>query len=239
MQLISNLYACLVLACAILTPLAHACTPPNASSEPFEVGNDTAADPATLGYTFNHFALLVNDLEETMHFYGKVLGMRTIFKFQASPTFYMAYMGMSHGGKNGTGFQSGQDLYNEKNNIEGLIEFIQPANCSDPDSPGFLPSIKRVNTFSHIGLIVPDVMATQTRMKNFGVKILKTVGTMPVPGTAAGELLEKAFGIQTYTEEEQANTLKGIKAIGFDRFLVATDPDGNVLEIQQQESVAV
>ena len=34
------------------------------------------------------------------------------------------YMSLSHGGKNGTGYQTGEELTREKNNSEGLIEFI-------------------------------------------------------------------------------------------------------------------
>lgn len=51
-----------------------------------------------------------------MHFYGKILGMRHIFTLQATPHATVTYMSFSHGGKNGTGFQTSSELYKEKNN---------------------------------------------------------------------------------------------------------------------------
>ena len=235
MRINNNFCACLAAIAAIFSPLVQACAPPNASSDAFTLGDEGPADVATLGYTMNHFALLVNDMEVTMHFYGKILGMRHIFTFYASPTFEVVYMGYSHGGKNGTGYQTGEELYKEKTNIEGLIELIQTKNCSKTsDNVEFQPSTKRVNTFSHVGLVVPDVQAIYTRMKDFGVEVLKAPGEMPVPGTATGELLEKAFGIYAYTEEDQNAALAGIANLGFAKFLIVTDPDGNILEIQSQ-----
>lgn len=214
--------------------MIQACSPPTNSSEAFVLGDDGVADPATLGYTMNHFSLLVNDMEASMHFYGKILGMRHIFTFHASSTFEVVYMGYSHGGKNGTGFQSGEELYKEKTNIEGLIELIQTKDCKKNNASSFQSSTKRPNTFSHVGLVVPDTESVQARMKKFGVEILKPVGKMPVPGTATGELLEKAFGIAAYTEAEQKEALAGIANLGFANFLIVADPDGNVLEIQNQ-----
>ena len=235
MHLFANLYACVVLASTILTPLTQACSAPTNSSDAFVLGDDGPADPATLGYTMNHFSLLVNDMEASMHFYGKILGMRHLFTFHASSTFEIVYMGYSHGGKNGTGFQSGEELYKEKSNIEGLIEFIQTKDCTKKNNASdFKSSTKRVNTFSHVGLVVPDTRSVQARMEKFGVEILKPVGKMPVPGTATGELLEKAFGIAAYTEAEQKEALAGIANLGFKNFLIVADPDGNVLEIQSQ-----
>jgi lactoylglutathione lyase len=138
-------------------------------------------------------------------------------------------VGYSHGGKNGTGYQTGEELLAEKTNIEGLIELIS----SKPKNE-FPPTTKGLNTFSHVGLVVPDTKQIEARMQEFGVKVLKQVGKMPVPGTAAGELLERAFGVSTYTEEEQKAALDALAVIGFEDFLIVTDPDGNVLEIQDQ-----
>ena len=138
-------------------------------------------------------------------------------------------MGYSHGGKNGTGYQTGEELLAEKTNIEGLIELIS----SKPKNE-FPPTTKRSNTFSHVGIVVPNTKKIEARMQEFGVKVLKPVGKMPVPGTAAGELLERAFGVSTYTEEEQKVALDALALIGFEEFLIVTDPDGNVLEIQEQ-----
>lgn len=91
-------------------------------------------------------------------------------------------VGYSHGGKNGTGYQSGEELYSEKTNIEGLLEFVGPPKANQ--NPQVPATTKRLNTFSHVGLVVPDTQKVEKRLKKFGIKILKAVGEMPVPGTA-------------------------------------------------------
>lgn len=190
----------------------------------FQIGNDGPADPATSGYTLNHFSLLVNDISATKHFYGDVLGMREIFTFHASSNYEIVYMGFSHGGKNGTGYQTGEELYAEKTNIEGLIEFL-----SLKTGPELVPSTKTANTFSHIGMVVPDVQQTEARMRQFGVNILKPVGEEIDPDSAAAT----AYGFGSNLQEARA-AATGIEAIGFANFLLVTDPDGNLVEIQNQ-----
>lgn len=100
---------------AVTLPYVSACGHHDTSSPSFEVGNDGPADPATLGYTINHFALLTSNITVMKQFYGEVLGMRTIFSYGAGTPYEVLYMGYSHGGKNGTGFQSGEELFAEKN----------------------------------------------------------------------------------------------------------------------------
>lgn len=141
-------------------------------------------------------------------------------------------MGFSHGGKNGTGYQTGEELYSEKNNIEGLIEILAQSNTSAP----FEPSTKTPNTFSHIGLIVPDIYAAQSRMEKHGVPILKKVGSPIKWGSEAAA----AFGFNKAhaTVQEARAALEGIATIGFDAFLIIKDPDGNMIEVQQQVPVA-
>jgi lactoylglutathione lyase len=196
--------------------------------EGFALGEDGPAPPATLGFTINHFGLNVNDLDKMMDFYGNIIGMRHIFTYNASATYTVAYMGFSHGGKNGTGYQTGEEMFREKNNIEGLIEFQHHKDSTPP----FQSTTKRVNTFSHIGLIVPDTLAAQKRMEMHGVKVLKRVGEeMKFPSAGA-----QAFGF----DEDHSNprdaelTIEGINQLGFNDFLVIADPEGNVLEVQPQ-----
>jgi lactoylglutathione lyase len=117
-----------ILAC--LLPLVLSCNPPPPSTTPtntypqMHLGTDGPAEAATLGYTVNHFSLIVNDLAKTRHFYGKILGMRHIFTYDASANYSIMYMGHAQGGKNGTGYMTGEDLFKEKDNIQGLIEFV-------------------------------------------------------------------------------------------------------------------
>ena len=144
----------------------------------------------------------------------------------------MTAVGYSHGGKNGTGYQPGDELYREKTNIEGLLEFVgQPKVNQSAEVPA---TTKRLNTFSHVGLVVPDTKKVETRLKKFGIKILKPVGEMPVPGTDTAKFLEGAFGLSSLSNAEQEEALKALVPLGFEKFLIVTDPDGNVLEIQDQ-----
>lgn len=212
---------------AVTLSYVSACGHHQTSSPSFELGDDGPADPATLGYTLNHFALLTSNVSVTKHFYGEVLGMRTIFSYGPGTPYEVLYMGYSHGGKNGTGFQSGEELFAEKNNIEGLIEFLYVEDCGG--TADFMPSTERINSFSHIGLIVPDIDATQARLERYDARIVKPAGEIIEPDSVAA----KAFGFASNTAAAR-KALKGVEGIGFDSFILATDPDGNLLEIQPQ-----
>ena len=190
----------------------------------FTIGTDSSADAATLGYTMNHFALLVNDIDASMHFYGKVLGMRHIFTYQATSSYTIAYMGYSHDGKNGTGYQTGEELYAEKGDSEGLLELLHLKGSEE-----LLSTTKRVSTFSHVGLVVPNVEAAQTRMEQYSIKILKSIGEDVEPGND----LARAYGFGSSLREARA-AAKGIEAIGFEYFFLVANPASNAEEIQQQ-----
>lgn len=79
------------LAAATSVALARACSLPSNASEAFVIGTDGPADAATVGYNINHFALNVNDLEASVHFYGTVLGMRHMFSYRVSPVLDLVY----------------------------------------------------------------------------------------------------------------------------------------------------
>ncbi|KAK2759954.1 hypothetical protein FQN54_002690 [Arachnomyces sp. PD_36] len=194
-----------------------------------KLGPNEPADPATLGYSVNHFGLVVKDLDATIDFYTKVIGMRHIFTYSASDKFSIAYIGHSHGGKNGTGYQTTEEMLREKNNSGGLMEFLHLKGGNSAP----LSSETRTTTFSHVGLIVPDIKATQDRMDKFGIKVLKRIGEIPTPGGP----LDNAFALGDDMTNDQAviaAALRGIAGIGFEDFLVVADPDGNLIEIQQQ-----
>lgn len=215
---------------AVLTYTAaviHACGPPTVNSSQITLHDDCPADAATLGFTINHFCLISKNLTTTEQFYGTVLGMRRLFTYHASDKYDVLYMGNSHGGKNGTGYQSGAELNNQKNNIEGLIEFFY---IHDGDA-NLTASAVVPNTFSHIGLVVPDIVAAQERFETYGVKILKRFGDLPQnePGPLAN-----AYGLSVLTAIEREQAIQGIAGFGFGNFVIIEDPDGNVLEVQQQ-----
>lgn len=207
----------------------------NSSSPAFEVGTDGPADAETLGYTLNHFALNVNNLSESIQFYCEVLGMRHVFMYHLTEDYTFAYVGYSHGGKNGTGYQTGEELYRTKQNIEGLLELQQlgstkTSSCCNAASchSDWIASTKHVNTFSHIGLIVPDIQETQRRLEKYGVKIWKEFGVDVQDDNPAGT----AFGFQQVSRKIAAKAALGLNSIGLNNFILASDPDGNVLEIQ-------
>ena len=94
-----------------------------------------------MGYILNHFAVPVNNLRLTMHFYSDLLGMRHVFTFAASEEYSIPYMGDSHGSKTSTVFQSGAALYAENDNIEGLPHRVSALerclSCPDPTDDHF------------------------------------------------------------------------------------------------------
>lgn len=92
----------------------------------FSIGNDPRQEVATVGFRLGHIALFVNDLAATKHFYGDVLGMREIFRLDATADYSIMYMGHTQGGLNGTGYMTGEEMMRELYNMAGLIEFISP-----------------------------------------------------------------------------------------------------------------
>ncbi|OQE45904.1 hypothetical protein PENCOP_c001G08290 [Penicillium coprophilum] len=213
---------------------AQACNPVRRDTNvqnPFTIGTDGPAPEATRGFALNHIGLLTINLSAMKHFYGTILGMRTIFDAQVTPEYTVTYMGYAQGGRNGTGFQTGAEMTAAKNNMYGLLELVQ-FNVSDDR---LVASTERTNTFGHVGLVVPDVVEAQTYLEALGVRVLKRVGqavedfTGPVPNS---------MGIGEFAGLHLAAKRALVKAqglIGFEMFLMVTDPDGNVVEIQQQD----
>ena len=96
----------------------------NASSGDFVLGTDGPPDEETIGFNINHLCLVVNDLDASVHFYGKILGMRHIFTYRASETYTIVYMGYSRGGEDGKGFQTGEELNKAKMYVLSLQNSI-------------------------------------------------------------------------------------------------------------------
>ncbi|KEF60730.1 uncharacterized protein A1O9_02291 [Exophiala aquamarina CBS 119918] len=221
------------LTCCLLLGIqgAYACAlePRQDSTDFLTVGKDGPADQETLGYNLNHLSLIVHNLTASMEFYGNVLGMRHLFTAQLTPSYSVTYMGHAHGGKNGTGYQTGEELLREKNNAAGLLEFQYFANSEDKN---LTATTQRPNTFSHIGLIVPSLEKAQERMEKFGVKISKRIG-QSAEGIAS---VENALGAGEYATKNQTERdllIKGQELVGFAQLLTVEDPDGNMIEVQQ------
>jgi lactoylglutathione lyase len=201
-------------------------------SDAFIIGSDGPAPAKTLGFALNHIGLVTTNLTGMKHFYGDILGMRLLFDAHVTAEYTVTYLGYAQGGRNGTGFQSGAELAAAKNNLWGLLE-LQQFNVSDDR---LIASTERTNTFGHVGLVVPDIVKAQDYFESQGVRILKRVEeplkdyTGPVPN---------AFGLGEYAGLHLAAKKALIDAqglIGLEFFLMIADPDGNLVEIQQQDS---
>lgn len=213
-----------------------ACDPRNAQGTdgempPLTLGPDEPADPATLGYFINHFSLNVQNLTASINFYTSVFGIRHIFTMEASEHLSIAYLGHSQGGRNGTGYQTTDEINREKNNNAGLIELI--FLDVDREIP---PSSEKSNTFGHIGVVVPDVEAAQARLEGLPeIEFLKKVGEpTPTEGKIADSQGFYPEAWAQLAEEEQKAIEKIVSAVNL-RFIYITDPDGNIVEIQPQD----
>jgi len=190
-------------------------------------GSDTPADPATTGYFLNHFSLNVQNLTHSTAWYNQVLGLRLIFIFRATEKFSIAYMAHSHGGRNGTGYQTVREINRQKNNMEGLLELV---HYSDPTEP-LVPSTVHANTFGHFGVIVPDIPAAQARFEKLGVNFIKKAGEA---AKLEGPIAESygLGGVYERDPKEAEELYQAVLAPGLMDFALVTDPDGNLIEVQ-------
>jgi len=216
--------------CAASSSLA-----PGNTTYPFTtIGNDNASDPATIDYMSNHISLIVRNLTASIDFYERAFGFRHLFTFQVSPSFSFTYMGHAAGGKNGTGYQTTEEIVREKNNRQGHIEF---QFYNNPEAIAKLNPASGVvpNTVSHIGIVVPDLAAALKRFQDVGVRIVSKPGDVTTPG---GELANAVgVGHMKADDPEAAGILEAFKALNSGLIFV-TDPDGNMIEVQpQNESV--
>ncbi|KAH7379436.1 hypothetical protein DE146DRAFT_774389 [Phaeosphaeria sp. MPI-PUGE-AT-0046c] len=220
---------------SLLLPSAFSCLPPpqNNSSLPYNqtVGDDCPADPATASYFINHASVTVSNMTATKEWYSKVLGMRHIFTLNMSENYTIMYMGHAQGGRSGRGFQSGPELAWDKNNLAGLIEFVEYRGTHRRYVPG--PS----NTFSHFGLIVDDLAASQKRFERLAVNIVKRAGELDFSAESGSLVVAAAWAFDDLESEETQTAIKGVlpalAAIGFGGFCIIADPDGNLFEVQQ------
>lgn len=207
----------------------------NTGSYPsLELGSDVPSDPATTGYSINHFAINTRNLTASVDFYIQVLGLRKLFTLQVSKHYSITYLGHSHGGKNGTGYQTNEELNREKNNAQGMIEILYV----DVPVNNVSATTATPNTFAHVGMIVPDIQATQTRIDSFpDVQVLKRFGEPIEFGTviSGGSSLSDEVLAQL-DEDERKIIAASVEAINYPMIVVA-DPDGNMVEIQPQETL--
>jgi lactoylglutathione lyase len=191
-------------------------------------GSDKPADSATTGYVMNHFSLNVRNMTRSLEWYSTVFGFRLIFNFKATKKLSIAYMAHSHGGKNGTAYQTVREMNRNKNNMEGLLELIH-----FDGAPPLVASTVVPNTFSHYGIIVPDISATQARMDKLDILVVKRTGEI---GTLEGPIAN-AYGLGDISKWDPAEVKEisdGFLAPGGQDFIILQDPDGNLIEVQSQ-----
>lgn len=218
-------------------PTALSCAPPlrrgdtnTTSPYPFvEGGSDSPADPKTTGYFINHFSLNTNNLTRSVDFYTRIFGLRHMFTYHLTEHMSVTYLGHSQGGRNGSGYQTTEELLRNKQNSAGLIELVYFNTTSIGGEPIPGPD-KRTSTFSHVGIIVPDPPTTQARLEEYGVTIYKKLGApMPTDGPLGSPF---ALGDATYLSPEAFEEIQEQMTKLNQLNIFAADPDGNMLEIQ-------
>ncbi|KAF5026900.1 hypothetical protein F66182_930 [Fusarium sp. NRRL 66182] len=210
-------------ALASTTPESNNDTKPS----PFVPGSDEPSDPATTGYFMNKVGISVSNLTRSMDFYTQVFGFRHMFTFHATPDLSITYLGHSSGGRNGTGYQSAEEMTRDKNNAAGHLELI---HLSATDNA----QLQSIPTFRHImGIIVPNSTETQARLDKYGAKIYKRIEEpMPTTGPLGDPF---AFGDATdlsakgWAAIREAMTELNLQGV------FASDPDGNLLEVLPEE----
>jgi len=106
-------------------------------------------------------------MTETVNFYHDAFGYRLLFNLHISENCALSYIGHANGGRNGSGYQTATEMSQERNNREGLIELIELKHWDIPSE------LKVVNTFSHMGMIVPNLTVTYQELKSMNANILK------------------------------------------------------------------
>ncbi|KAF2731647.1 hypothetical protein EJ04DRAFT_442557 [Polyplosphaeria fusca] len=208
----------------------------NTSLPLFIPGNDGLAEEVTRGYFINHVSLIVSNITASRQWYSDVLGMRHVFTFQMTKQLSIMYMAHAQGGRNGTGFQTGDELIRDKNNLAGMVEFLENKvpNHFQSKYRKFNPTAQ--NTFSHMGLIVPDLAVAQARFDALGVNIIKRANELDVTPSEANTMFASAWGYgdlhDPQTQKDVEEALPAIMQIGFKGFIIIADPDGNVFEVQ-------
>lgn len=198
-----------------------------------EPGDETPSDLATTAYSINHLGINVRNATESINWYTKAFGLRLMFTVHLSEHFTISYMGHSSGGRNGTGYQTSAEMNRHKNNMEGLIELIS-LNYPNWNLPS---GITVPNTFSHIGMVVPNATDTYERLKAMDANIIKPPGeTFKLEGPFAdGTGFTQAR--DAISQEEIDLIMLSLVPINTPKMLVA-DPDGNVVEVQDQEDTS-
>lgn len=189
--------------------------------------SDCDLKPAFKDYNINHLSLVTNNLTRAITFYEKVIGLQHIFTYNPIPKYHVAYLG-----HNTAGFTSCGEFAQRKSEIKGLVEFLYLEGATN--SP--LPTMKKPNTYSHFGLVVPDVSVAEERAAEWGGKLIKKAGeeldvTNNELANAYGLGVEAIGALDDGELEAIAEAFKDART-GAIQSAFVTDPDGNLIEIQ-------
>ncbi|EGU13283.1 putative Lactoylglutathione lyase Glo1 [Rhodotorula toruloides ATCC 204091] len=156
------------------------------------VGNDAPRPAETKGIHLHHLCLRIKDPKITLPFFREVLGMRTLFTYNAGSfsmcvPVYLLLFGRSltstvdsyymyHGDE---GNDETEKVWADFPNQKGLVELIHRHGSENEDfsyASGHHPTEPAMSGFGHLGLIVDDVPALVQRAKKYGCKIIKEQG---------------------------------------------------------------
>ncbi|KAJ5496043.1 hypothetical protein N7539_001159 [Penicillium diatomitis] len=185
----------------------------------------TATNP-TQDYHLNHLAIRITDPSRSLHFYVDLLGMRTIFTFNAGP-FTIYYLG--HPPAHITTADGLAAWARETSAIpaltrtKGLLELYHIHGTEKVENGNEAPGLG----FAHLGFTVPDVKGAVARLRDAGVRVLKEVGTCAreeVPLSKWEE--ERGVGVGEIHENYAAF---------FREIAMVADPDGYWVELVPQQ----
>ena len=131
-------------------------------------GTDPPQPPETREYNLNHLMLRIRNPEKSLKFYREVIGLRTLFTFNAGPmTIY--YVGHIKDD------QTGAQAFAEMASRRGLVELVHihgeenSVISNGNEGPNW--------GFGHIGITVPNAHTAMERFRSMGVPIFKELGT--------------------------------------------------------------
>ncbi|GAA5835244.1 hypothetical protein JCM11251_006657 [Rhodosporidiobolus azoricus] len=133
------------------------------------MGKDRPRPVETSGIHLHHSCLRIKDPKKSLPFFKEVLGMRTLFTYNAG-CFSIFYM-----------FHSEDDIDAEKvwanfSNQKGLLELIHRHGSEDESFTYKSGNELEHAGFGHIGLMVDDVPGLLKRAEEYGCKIIKPQG---------------------------------------------------------------
>ncbi|GAA5887691.1 hypothetical protein JCM6882_001498 [Rhodosporidiobolus microsporus] len=133
------------------------------------IGKDAPRPAATKGIHLHHACLRIKDPKISLPFFKDVLGMRTLFTYNAG-CFSIYYM-----------FHSDNDTDAEKvwadfPSQKGLLELIHRHGSEDESFTYKSGNEPEHAGFGHLGLIVDDVPALVKRAQDYGCKLIKPQG---------------------------------------------------------------